>query len=104
MNKRRSISKKIRFEVFKRDMFICQYCGAKAPDVILEVDHIDPKAKGGSDEIINLLTSCQKCNRGKRDVPLDDQSALRKQRKQIEDRDQKGECPETRQPRLAAVQ
>lgn len=47
MTKRKAISKKIRFEVFKRDSFTCQYCGEKAPDVILHVDHIDPVAKGG---------------------------------------------------------
>lgn len=41
-----SISKKIRFEVFKRDHFRCCYCGSAPPSVILEVDHIDPKSKG----------------------------------------------------------
>lgn len=40
MNKRRTISKKKRFEVFKRDMFTCVYCGCKPPDVILEIDHV----------------------------------------------------------------
>lgn len=30
MAKRKSLSKKIRFEVFKRDSFTCQYCGRKA--------------------------------------------------------------------------
>lgn len=38
MAKRKGIPRSIRFEVFKRDMFTCQYCGRKAPDVILEVD------------------------------------------------------------------
>ena len=46
-NKRKSITKSVRFEVFKRDGFKCQYCGASAPDVILEVDHIVPVAEGG---------------------------------------------------------
>lgn len=36
MSKRKSISKKLRFEVFKRDGFTCQYCGRMAPDVVLE--------------------------------------------------------------------
>lgn len=36
-NKRTSIGKKTRFEVFKRDSFTCQYCGQKAPDVILMI-------------------------------------------------------------------
>lgn len=60
------IGKSLRFEVFARDGFTCQYCGARPPDVILEVDHIHPVSKGGCDEIINLTTSCYNCNRGKR--------------------------------------
>lgn len=69
-----SIPKKIRFEVFKRDGFRCAYCGASVedPDVILEVDHIHPKAKGGTDDIDNYITSCKTCNRGKAAVPLSD--------------------------------
>ena len=65
MVERKPLSKKIRFEVFKRDSFTCQYCGQKAPDVILEVDHITPVSKGGKNEILNLITSCFDCNRGK---------------------------------------
>lgn len=48
MAQRTSIKKKIRFEVFKRDKFTCQYCGRKAPDIVLEVDHIHPVAEGGA--------------------------------------------------------
>jgi len=59
------MTKKLRFEVFKRDNFTCRYCGRKTPDVILEVDHVIPKSKGGKDEIENLVTSCFECNRGK---------------------------------------
>ena len=65
-----AISKKIRFEVFKRDAFSCAYCGKTPPSIILEVDHIDPKSKGGDDNINNLITACFDCNRGKRDIPL----------------------------------
>jgi len=68
--KRKSLSKKVRFDVFKRDGFICQYCGNHPPTVILEVDHIDPVALGGSNDGDNLLTSCFDCNRGKSCVPL----------------------------------
>lgn len=59
------MNKKLRFEVFKRDRFICKYCGKKPGETILEVDHIIPRSKGGTDEIENLLTSCFDCNRGK---------------------------------------
>lgn len=62
---RRSISKTLRFEVFKRDQFVCQYCGSTPPAVVLELDHIQPVSKGGTDRIENLLTACFECNRGK---------------------------------------
>ncbi len=65
-----SISKKIRFEVFKRDGFKCVYCGKTPPEALLEVDHINPKSKGGKDDINNLATSCFDCNRGKRAIPI----------------------------------
>lgn len=80
---REYISKKLRFEVFKRDSFTCQYCGAKAPDVVLEVDHIKPVAREGSSDIINLITACKICNSGKSDRLLSDNSMLEKQRKQL---------------------
>lgn len=64
------ISRTLRFEVFKRDSFTCQYCGRQTPQVILEIDHIIPKSKGGTDDINNLITSCFDCNRGKGDIPL----------------------------------
>lgn len=67
---RKAISKRIRFEVFKRDGFACQYCGATPPKVILEVDHIDPVALGGANDMDNLVTACFPCNRGKSAVPL----------------------------------
>lgn len=60
-----ALSKKQRFDVFKRDMFACQYCGATPPAVVLEVDHIYPVAEGGKNSIHNLVTACFDCNRGK---------------------------------------
>jgi len=66
-----AISKKIRFEVFKRDGFQCAYCGKTPPEAILEVDHIKPKSKKGTDDINNLITACFDCNRGKRNIELD---------------------------------
>jgi 5-methylcytosine-specific restriction endonuclease McrA len=61
---------RIRFAVLKRDDFTCQYCGRKAPSVILQLDHIYPKSKGGSDSINNYRTACAECNLGKSDIPL----------------------------------
>lgn len=72
-----AITKKLRFEIFKRDAFSCQYCGQGTPDVVLELDHIHPKSKGGNDDIINLITACFDCNRGKGSKPLDDKPSRR---------------------------
>jgi hypothetical protein len=84
-NARRSVSKRLRFEVFKRDSFKCQYCGATAPEVVLHVDHIRPRATGGGDEIINLITSCLSCNLGKGVKALSDNTTVVKTRSQLEE-------------------
>lgn len=80
----RNVSKKTRFEVFKRDKFTCQYCGRRAPDVVLNCDHIRPVADNGSNGIMNLVTSCAACNSGKSDRKLDDSESVEKARKQAE--------------------
>src|SRR5579872_4830176 len=82
---RKNISKKIRFEVFKRDSFKCQYCGRVSPDVLLHVDHIKPVAEGGANELVNLITACQACNLGKGARTLDDKSVINKTRNQMEE-------------------
>lgn len=63
--KREAISKSERFEIFKRDKFTCQYCGATPPGAVLHVDHIVPVAHGGGKSEDNLITACQACNQGK---------------------------------------
>jgi hypothetical protein len=70
--KRKGISEKVRFEVFKRDNFTCKYCGkTSGVNTILQVDHIIPVFEGGTNEIINLATSCFECNIGKGKRKLD---------------------------------
>lgn len=85
MGKREHLSKTLRFEVFKRDSFKCQYCGAEAPNVLLQVDHIEPVSKGGTNDITNLITACDGCNNGKSDRPLSEQSAVQKSRTQLDE-------------------
>ena len=63
--KRKRISKGRRFEIFKRDGFTCQYCGQQPPGVVLHIDHILPVVEGGTNEELNLITSCAACNLGK---------------------------------------
>lgn len=67
-----ALSVRTRFEVFKRDEFTCRYCGRRSPEVVLQVDHIVPVCNGGSDDQINLTTSCWECNSGKSGVPLNE--------------------------------
>lgn len=81
--KRKKLSQRTRFEVFKRDRFKCQYCGASAPDVLLEVDHIVAVANGGDDGLLNLVTACESCNAGKSAVPLADSSTVKRQLAQV---------------------
>lgn len=89
--KRKSITKKLRFEVFKRDSFTCQYCGRMAPDVVLEIDHINPVVNGGDNDIMNLLTSCFDCNRGKGRKTLTDRDVIKKQQEQLKELNEKRE-------------
>jgi len=70
--KRSSVGVKLRREVFMRDRFRCQECGVH-PDathrhVFLEVDHIIPVARGGTNRLENLQTLCDVCNAGKSDM------------------------------------
>ncbi len=84
MAKRKAIPKSLRFEVFKRDSFTCQYCGRKAPDILLQIDHIRPVSKGGTNDLLNLITSCEDCNSGKSNKELGDNTVIQKQRDQLE--------------------
>lgn len=65
-----AVSKRLRFEVLRRDDFTCRYCGGRAPDVALTVDHVVPRTLGGSDQPENLVAACQCCNSGKTSVPV----------------------------------
>lgn len=66
-----AVSKRLRFEVLRRDNHSCRYCGRTAPEVPLTVDHVKPVALGGGDTADNLVASCRDCNSGKSSVPAD---------------------------------
>lgn len=89
--KRKALPKKLRFEVFKRDSFTCQYCGRMAPDVVLEVDHIVPVAEGGTNDIMNLITSCHDCNSGKGKRKLSENEEVKKQQDMLKELNEKRE-------------
>lgn len=62
---RQPLSVKIRFAVLSRDGFRCRYCGRRAPDVVLHVDHVRSRKDGGTDDPSNLCAACADCNHGK---------------------------------------
>lgn len=62
---RTSLSVRTRYQIFKRDLYRCRICAKTGVEI--EVDHIVPVARGGSDDMENLQTLCVPCNRGKRD-------------------------------------
>ena len=62
---RQPIPRKLRHEVFKRDGYRCRECGSSKDETSLEIDHIVPVAKGGTNDIYNLQTLCRECNRMK---------------------------------------
>jgi len=63
---------KLRFRIFQRDNFTCQYCGRKPPEVELQIDHIYPRSKKGKSNPDNYITACKDCNLGKSDIILNE--------------------------------
>jgi hypothetical protein len=66
-----AVSKRLRYEILRRDNHTCRYCGASAPETPLRVDHVTAKALGGTDTADNLVTSCEPCNSGKSSSTVD---------------------------------
>lgn len=64
---REPIGLSLRYNVMKRDGFQCCLCGNSGKESRLEIDHIRPVSKGGSNKMKNLQTLCFNCNRGKSD-------------------------------------
>jgi 5-methylcytosine-specific restriction endonuclease McrA len=62
-----------RQNIFKRDGFECQYCGTRRE---LTIDHVVPRAKGGRDSWVNLVTACKRCNAKKGDFTPDEAGML----------------------------
>ncbi len=48
----------------------CAYCGIE--NVPLQIEHIHPKSKGGSNRVSNLTLACDKCNKEKDNRSIDD--------------------------------
>lgn len=72
INKEVSKSLRKRFQVLKKYGFSCFYCGRRPPEVRLQLEHMHPKSKGGTDNIDNLVPACFECNMGKFNIPLEE--------------------------------
>ena len=59
-----------RKNILRRDSFKCAYCGRS--DLPLTIDHVVPKARGGSDSWENLVAACTNCNNKKGDRTPDE--------------------------------
>lgn len=57
----------VRYEVLKRARYRCELCGAHEAQAAMHVDHIVPRARGGSDDVSNFQALCITCNTNKRD-------------------------------------
>lgn len=68
-----AISKRLRFEVMRRDEFRCYYCGTRGNETGsgLTIDHVVPVALGGTDDPENLVSACGDCNSGKTSTTAD---------------------------------
>lgn len=64
-----SVPETVREQVRQRVGFACEYCGVTETDTAghLTLDHFHPQARGGSDDLDNLLYCCHRCNEYKSD-------------------------------------
>ncbi len=51
--------------LFKRDAYLCLYCGERFPARELSRDHVTPLSRGGTDTWNNVVTACKRCNNHK---------------------------------------
>ena len=54
-----------RQNIYARDRYQCQYCGARFSPEDLTYDHVIPKSRGGKTKWENIVTCCVECNRKK---------------------------------------
>lgn len=62
---RECLGSQYRWMILQRDDFTCQFCGSRPGNEHLQVDHLLPVSKGGSDHENNLIAACARCNKGK---------------------------------------
>ena len=61
-----------RRNLYRRDAFTCQYCGAQPGTELLSIDHVWPRSRGGRSTWENCVLSCLDCNKRKASRTLDE--------------------------------
>ena len=61
------VSDSVRYQILKESGGRCALCGATKRERPLDVDHIKPRSRGGTNDAWNLQVLCSTCNRSKRD-------------------------------------
>ena len=51
--------------LFRRDAYLCLYCGARFVYSLLSRDHVTPFSRGGKDTWSNVVSACRRCNNAK---------------------------------------
>lgn len=69
-----------RRNIFKRDKFVCQYCGEQPGTDALTIDHVVPRAQGGESRWDNCVLACVDCNHRKADRTPDQASMTLRRR------------------------
>lgn len=78
-----------RLAIYIRDNFICQHCQLNLQTIQpgdglrIELDHLTPVSKGGSNHQSNLVTSCSKCNLERGDRNLEEIHPLHSNQQRI---------------------
>ena len=70
------MDKQIKKYIYLRDGGRCYHCGKELKINQVNIDHYNPRSKGGSDDDFNLVLSCRKCNKYKRSVVPKDIDAV----------------------------
>ena len=70
-NKRAPIPADTRHQVYEKYNGCCAYCGTLLEYKDMQVDHLHPVLKGGSNELSNLMPACRSCNHYKESFTLE---------------------------------
>lgn len=54
-----------RRNLYRRDQYTCQYCGAQPGSEELTIDHVQPRSRGGTSTWENCVLACLECNQRK---------------------------------------